>query len=164
MCAGLAWGLVSPSPKAQFHDAGTPAERSVNWTSLLIEGTSGEIAKSALTGTFEPTVTICVSSSLPEAYWTRRVTGYVPTRGKECEASWDELVPPPPKVHDQLVTSPLELSEKATVSPSEGVTGDQVKRAARGTPTFIHFLRVLEPLAFFASSLSSYVPATLKAK
>jgi hypothetical protein len=61
------------------------------------------------------------------------------------------LTPPSPKVQDQDVGLPVDVSEKVTVWPVVGAAGEKVKAAVgAGTLTVTALLAVPEPPAFVA--------------
>ncbi len=69
------------------------------------------------------------------------------------------LVEPSPKVQDQDVGLPVEVSMKATVSPIVGALGEKLKPATEATAFTVKvFLVVLEPCALPTVSVTVNLP------
>ena len=155
--------LVAPSPKFQAQAAGLPADASVNCTDWPVTGEAGLKEKEAASAA--PTVSGWLEELDPEALVTVRVTVFVPTLANAWLGFWAVLVVPSPKLQDQDVGSPEDVSVNWTACPTDGAAGekanDEVSTDIVATVTVR--LACLEPVLQLAIRRTAYAPALKKA-
>jgi len=70
------------------------------------------------------TASVVVAWELPEPFVAVSVTEYDPAIEYVCDGFWLVDVPPSPKVQDQDVGDPVEVSVKVTAEPAAGEDGE----------------------------------------
>ena len=105
------------------------------------------------------TATLWVVLFVPELFVTVRVTVFVPAVAYVWVGFWAVLVDPSPKLHDQAVGLPVDVSVNCTAWPAAGDSGLKLNDAASAATTVTVRLVLLKPELLVAVRVTVFEPA-----